>query len=714
MKINLSGWKLRHRIFLLVAILVSATLAATLALVEFLVREHMNERVRAHLKRSLGTVSQRDHEQGEALQVVLSALANDPELARCLRTSKYSSLVEFLRDSTEPYQIVLITDTKARLLLRSNQAAPKKLEPGVELTAIAPIREGVAGRSAQGYGWFDGGLWRLATLPLKIETHGLSGSMTLGYRIEQHLVERSSIESGCDSVLVANGSVLAYNQSCSVPSSLLLEPIMAALPLPTQPQAVQELLAFHLGYSHHLYQGMLLPLGNPEQPIAFLGLLKDNEDALVLIRQARWTVGCLGLLALAAALTLSIPAIGRVANPAELLETVVETLADGLIHFEPGGAMLRLNPAAESLLQLAPESWPEKSFFGSLMLYDRDHRLLTPTQLETALETGTTIREEEGRVRCVLSEVEFDSSFVLAPILEEGRCCGGVLLFRDSSQLRKLQRQLLDLSRQAGMAEVATGTLHNVGNALNSVNVSAGLIGEQISNAPVPALVKAISLLDKEEAALLQFLGEDPKGKKLPSLLQKLGLRLEQQREETLQELATLQGYVEHVKQVIRSQQDFTRVGGVEEVCQLSSLLEEALSISLASIPTTDLEVTRDFPSSIATKVDKHKVLQILINFCNNALESVMLQAPPRKLTLRAYRQDQKGVLEVSDNGQGFSPEEQARLFTHGFTTKPQGHGFGLHNSALAAQELGGKTSAASPGKGQGATFRLELPARES
>jgi signal transduction histidine kinase len=64
----------------------------------------------------------------------------------------------------------------------------------------------------------------------------------------------------------------------------------------------------------------------------------------------------------------------------------------------------------------------------------------------------------------------------------------------------------------------------------------------------------------------------------------------------------------------------------------------------------------------------------------------------------------------VSDNGIGILPENLTRIFNHGFTTRRNGHGFGLHSGALAAKELGGVLLAYSEGPGTGATFCLELP----
>jgi two-component system NtrC family sensor kinase len=58
----------------------------------------------------------------------------------------------------------------------------------------------------------------------------------------------------------------------------------------------------------------------------------------------------------------------------------------------------------------------------------------------------------------------------------------------------------------------------------------------------------------------------------------------------------------------------------------------------------------------------------------------------------------------------GIAPENLTRIFSHGFTTRTDGHGFGLHSAALAAQQMGGRLTAQSDGPGRGATFTLELP----
>ncbi|HEX5747505.1 MAG TPA: ATP-binding protein [Archangium sp.] len=82
-----------------------------------------------------------------------------------------------------------------------------------------------------------------------------------------------------------------------------------------------------------------------------------------------------------------------------------------------------------------------------------------------------------------------------------------------------------------------------------------------------------------------------------------------------------------------------------------------------------------------------------------------------RLLTVKLERTTSGLVrIQVHDNGMGIAPEMLTRIFQYGFTTREEGHGFGLHSSALAAQELGGSLTVHSEGPGHGATFTLELP----
>jgi len=141
-------------------------------------------------------------------------------------------------------------------------------------------------------------------------------------------------------------------------------------------------------------------------------------------------------------------------------------------------------------------------------------------------------------------------------------------------------------------------------------------------------------------------------------------------------------------------------------------LVDDALEMNGAAFDRHRVEVVREFDSVPPVRVEKHKVLQILINVIRNAKYAVSESRRLDKcITVSIHRNGNNCVkIAVADNGIGIAPELLKRIFAHGFTTKTDGHGFGLHCAALAAREMGGSLAAHSAGVGQGATFTLELP----
>ena len=287
---------------------------------------------------------------------------------------------------------------------------------------------------------------------------------------------------------------------------------------------------------------------------------------------------------------------------------------------------------------------------------------------------------------------------------------------RNEAELETLHKQLLETSRRAGMAEVATGVLHNVGNVLNSVNVSAMIVVDRLNKSRIGHLANVSALLRENAADLGHFLTHDPKGKKLPAFIESLAERLAVEQTELLNELQGLTKNVAHIKDIVSVQQSYAKVSGVVESLAAKDLIEDALEMNCAAFDRHGVEVIREFSDVPPVRVDRHKVLQILINVISNAKYAVS-ESPKRdkRITVRVGVNGNRRVkIAVTDNGIGIAQENLARIFAHGFTTKKNGHGFGLHSAALAATETGGLLAAHSDGLGCGATFTLELPMDET
>ncbi len=300
----------------------------------------------------------------------------------------------------------------------------------------------------------------------------------------------------------------------------------------------------------------------------------------------------------------------------------------------------------------------------------------------------------------------------------EGRIIGSqgvhfdiTLRKRAEAKLNEVHRQLLEASRQAGMAEVATSVLHNVGNVLNSVNVSSSLIADKIRNSKVSSLTKVVTLMKEHEGDLAAFFTTNPKGKQVPGYLTGLAAHLIEEQAEILREAGTLLSSVMHIKEIVAMQQNYARTSGLLESLPVVDLVEDALRMNADAIQRHHIKLVREFAETPPILVQKHKVLQILVNLIRNAKHACDDAGRlDKQITLRVTSAGGRIKISVIDNGVGIPVENLTQIFGHGFTTRKEGHGFGLHSSALAAKEMGGSLAAFSDGPGQGATFTLELP----
>jgi signal transduction histidine kinase len=270
----------------------------------------------------------------------------------------------------------------------------------------------------------------------------------------------------------------------------------------------------------------------------------------------------------------------------------------------------------------------------------------------------------------------------------------------------------VEVSRQAGMAEVATSVLHNVGNVLNSVNVSTGIISNHLKSSKADNVNKVVVMLDEHGADLGAFLTHDPKGRQVPKFLNLLGAELAEEKLIMLKEVNSLAKNVDHIKDIVAMQQTYSRVSGVSETVKVTDLVEDSLSMNASALVRHEVRFIREYAEGLPEiTIEKHKVLQILVNLIRNAKhacdESGVLD---KRLTIRVTTANHRVRIAMADNGTGIRAEHLTRIFNHGFTTKKDGHGFGLHNAALAAKEMGGSLSVQSDGPGQGATFTLDLP----
>jgi PAS domain S-box-containing protein len=398
-----------------------------------------------------------------------------------------------------------------------------------------------------------------------------------------------------------------------------------------------------------------------------------------------------------------------------LLEAVITDLPIALLACDVAANITHYNRAAVELHCVDVESQPMTAQVfladGLTPVSAGDHPLMRALRGETISNLELAIQPRGTPARSTLSSARR----LIGP---NGQTLGAVAVVQDTTErkraeleLERVHKELMTASRQAGMAEVATNVLHNVGNILNSVNISASLVTDRVKQSKAPGVTLVAALLKDQGANLAAFMSTDARGKRIPEYLSALGQQLTADQQMALQELGSLRDNLEHIKETVTMQQSYAKLCGVTETVEVVDLVEDSLRLNAGAFARHGVTLCREFLPVPSITVDKHKVLQILVNLVRNAKYACDESGKTEKLIiLRIAPAAERVRISVIDNGVGIPAENMDRLFTHGFTTRQSGHGFGLHSGALAAQELGGTLHATSDGSGLGAAFILELP----
>lgn len=331
-----------------------------------------------------------------------------------------------------------------------------------------------------------------------------------------------------------------------------------------------------------------------------------------------------------------------------------------------------------------------------------------------ALRTALAGESVDAEFSCRGRDVEFRFSPISAG--EDQRAIGVTVYGRDVTArnlaretLVRTQKRLVEASRMAGMAEVASGILHNVGNILNSVNVSADVLFEGLHDPQTgPVAFQRIARLVEEDP---ESFVRGRRGEQAAAYLRQLGDHLEERRATLRGEASLLNEHVEHVKRIIATQQRYARASGVVELMPVAEVVDAALAVRSAGLTSLEIEIDRDHGDIEPFLMDRHKVLQILINLIANAehaMRDAGTERDVRRIAIRSRRGDGRVTVTVRDTGLGIPRDDLQRVFEYGFTTKSDGNGYGLHVSANAAQQMGGSLTCTSDESG--ATFVLELP----
>ena len=395
------------------------------------------------------------------------------------------------------------------------------------------------------------------------------------------------------------------------------------------------------------------------------------------------------------------------------VENILQSMADSLLVINADLTIGAVNPSLLNLLGYSQEELIGQSpglIFGEEFTQGA---IMEPLLLQGSVSgVESSFLTRDGQ----LIPISVSGSMMQD---EHGQFQGLVCVAQDITERKRMEEekhqlheQLLNASRQLGMAEVASGVLHNVGNVLNSIYVSIGVVTDLVRKSMVGDVGRISQLFDKHSEDLGSFISSHPKGKQIPAYLERLSEQLIEEKRLALLELERLCENAVHAQQCVAAQQDLAKPSGMTELVCLSDLVEEALTVNQDILENASIEISKEFQELPQVYVDKHQILQILVDVIRNAcqaMESVEVKRLIIRIKLINGPPDSV-CLEVQDSGIGIPPEDLTRIFGQGYSTKNGGRGMSLHSGSLMAKNMGGALRAQSNGIGHGAILFLDLP----
>lgn len=393
---------------------------------------------------------------------------------------------------------------------------------------------------------------------------------------------------------------------------------------------------------------------------------------------------------------------------AEQWRSVVRGSVDGMAFLDRLGRTLMIN---DRLLELLPLTSLHGVALNEAGLLGRELMAMLPPPFAPVVEAAQAAKPHERQITLSVAYGERELEVHLTPTIAPGQgYLGAGLVVRDVTAEREVEVLRLAHARSAGMAELATSVLHNIGNATNSVQVGVDTLTQELTALEPAPLLRIRDLLASQQESE-GFLAT-PKGAQLVQYLDVLHRRCRGAYETLERELGDLRDQTKHIVEIIGAQQERAKTSTVVELVELTGLIETSIKMSLLGSSGVRVDASTEV---VWVETDRHRVIQIVVNLLTNARNALLeaqVTEPCIAITVREV--GQQVTVEVRDNGCGVPSDLHQAIFQHGFTTRLGGHGFGLHNACLLATELGGSLRLDPPAPETGAVFRLCLPRRNA
>ena len=411
--------------------------------------------------------------------------------------------------------------------------------------------------------------------------------------------------------------------------------------------------------------------------------------------------------------------VAQLEEQGALLESIFNSISDGVVVADADGNFTIFNPSAERIIGIGATEADTDEWSDTYGLFFPDRVTPFPADelpLVRAIQ-GEASDEVEMFVRNPNAPDGVFISVSGRPLQDEaGSGKGGVIVFRDVTQ-RMVAEEALTQAFAQGRLEIVDTILHNIGNAINSVTVGMNVLQDNlVANQLIHRFSALADMVQAHQEDWVDYIKNDPKGQQVLPFMIALAKDFSGQNERVIETLERITERVTHIIDIIRTQRSSGRSSMTRKYINLKQSIQGAVKLQQDLIDKRGIDMHIDCqnaPNEI--QIQESQFQQMLVNLLKNSIEAIDdliqsggLDGTPR-IEVKAYINEDFLVLDVTDNGIGIAQKDLRIVFNAGYTTKQTGTGLGLHSSANFVIGSGGKIYPLSEGIGQGTTIRVML-----
>ena len=409
--------------------------------------------------------------------------------------------------------------------------------------------------------------------------------------------------------------------------------------------------------------------------------------------------------------------VGQLERQTQLLESVFNSMSDGVVVADEHNIFTMINPTAERFIGGMPTDLPSKEWSAEYGMFYLDTTTAFPMHelpLFRAVEGESTDNVEMYVRNPNIPEGAYVSVSGRPLRDRNGRQQGGVIVFHDITERFQTADRLNQAFAQ-GRLEVVDTILHNIGNAINSVAVGVDTVYAQLDdNALASRLTALANALEAHQEDLGDYVTNHPQGRRVLPFIQALASDLHEVDADLKGTVRRIRDKTTHIVDIIRTQKAHDNLSDNRKDINLAEAFSSAINVLSESIEKRNIQVEIDCENAIGEiRIQESQFHQMIVNLVKNSIEAIGELDEPNEdsfIRIRARSDADSLSIDVADNGIGIGAGQAKTIFAAGYTTKLKGTGLGLHSSANFVIANGGKISALSEGFGKGMTIHIELP----